>query len=133
MKYNHFVVMFVIMLVSGILSTMNMWVDKYEDMRFTLNDVYMISLMTGWMMLFMGLFYRNVIATIFGLIMILMSILCIRMQLFITEKQYRMGMIPHHSMAVHVSKQLLKKDNSIQSFLKHIIKTQSNEIIFLNG
>jgi hypothetical protein len=133
MKYNHFVVMFAIMLVSGILSTMNIWVDKYEDIRFTLNDAYMIALMTGWMMLFMGLFYRNITATIFGLIMVLMSIFCIRTQLFITENQYRMGMVPHHSMAVHMSKQMLKKDNSIQSFLNHIIKTQSNEIIFLNN
>lgn len=133
MKYNHFAVMFVIMLISGILSTMNMWVDKYNHIRFTLNDAYMIALMTGWMMLFMGLFYRNVTATIFGLIIVLLSIFCIRTQLFITENQYKMGMIPHHSMAVHMSKQMLKKDNSIQSFLNHIIKTQSDEIIFLNS
>ena len=34
MKYshtNHYVVMFFIMLLSGLLSTMNVWVDKVDD------------------------------------------------------------------------------------------------------
>ena len=44
---------------------------------------------------------------------------------------FSIGMIPHHSMAVHMSKKLLEKKNTITSFLKNIIKTQDNEIIFL--
>jgi uncharacterized protein (DUF305 family) len=42
-------------------------------------------------------------------------------------------MIPHHSMAVHMSKKLLKKENNISSFVKNIIKTQENEIMFLKN
>ena len=33
---------------------MNVWVDKWDDIRFSINDVYMTLLMTGWMFLFMG-------------------------------------------------------------------------------
>jgi len=37
--YNHYVVMFFIMIISGLLSTMNLWVDKLDDIRISLNDV----------------------------------------------------------------------------------------------
>ena len=35
--------------MSGLLSTMNVWVDKVDDIRFSINDAYMTLLMTGWM------------------------------------------------------------------------------------
>jgi uncharacterized protein (DUF305 family) len=40
-------------------------------------------------------------------------------------------MIPHHSMAVHMSKRLLEKDNNIQDFLQNIVSNQSQEIDFM--
>jgi len=40
-------------------------------------------------------------------------------------------MIPHHSMAVHMSKKILEKENNISLFVKDIIKTQENEILIL--
>jgi uncharacterized protein (DUF305 family) len=45
--------------------------------------------------------------------------------------QYKLGMIPHHSMAVHMSKKILEKKNNITQFVKNIIKTQEDEISFL--
>ena len=57
---NHYVIMFFIMVLSGLLSTMNVWVDKIDDMRFNINDAYMTLLMTGWMFLFMGLIYQEI-------------------------------------------------------------------------
>ena len=50
MKMNmgrHYLVMFFIMLVAGVLSTMNVWADKIDDIRLSLNDLYMILLMNG--------------------------------------------------------------------------------------
>ena len=35
------------MILSGLLSTMNVWVDKPDDIRFSINDLYMALLMTG--------------------------------------------------------------------------------------
>ena len=58
-KNNHYISMFFIMILSGLLSTMNVWVDKLDDIRFSINDAYMVLLMTGWMFLFMGLFYKE--------------------------------------------------------------------------
>ena len=128
---NHYVIMFVIMVLSGLLSTMNVWVDKIDDIRFSMNDAYMTLLMTGWMFLFMGVIYQEIVVGFIGLSLIIFNIWCIRSQFLITETQYKLGMIPHHSMAVHMSKKLLEKENNITPFVKDIIKTQENEILIL--
>ena len=128
---NHYVIMFFIMILSGILSTMNIWVDKVDDIRFSLNDAYMTLLMTGWMFLFMGLVYKEINIIFIGLLLVISNIWCIRNQFLITETQYKLGMIPHHSMAVHMSKKLLEKENNISTFVENIIKTQENEISIL--
>jgi hypothetical protein len=119
------------MILSGLLSTMNVWVDKYDDIRLSLNDLYMILLMCGWMLFFMGIVYRELYGVIIGLGMAIVNIWCIRTQFLVSETQYKMGMIPHHSMAIHMSKKLLKKENKIPEFLKNIITTQEKEIAFM--
>jgi hypothetical protein len=126
----HYTIMFFIMILSGLLSTMNVWVDKYEDIRFSINDMYMIMLMTGWMFFFMGLVYQKVSIFLIGITLVLMNIYFIRNQFLVTETQYKLGMIPHHSMAVHMSKKLLEKENNIETFLKNLINVQEDEILF---
>lgn len=37
---SHYVIMFGIMVLSGLLSTMNVWVDKIDDIRFSVNDAH---------------------------------------------------------------------------------------------
>jgi len=128
---NHYMVMFFIMILSGLFSTMNVWADKYDDMRLSINDAYMILLMTGWMFLFMGIFYKEMNVFVFGLLLVIANIWCIRTQFLVNETQYKMGMIPHHSMAIHMSKKLLTKPNNIQPFLESIITTQEDEILYM--
>ena len=128
---NHYVVMFFIMILSGLLSTMNMWVDKYDDVRLSVNDTYMILLMTGWMFLFMGMYYQEMRVFAFGLVLVVTNIWCIRTQFLVSEAQYKLGMIPHHSMAINMSKKLLDKPNNIQPFLEKVIKTHESEIFFM--
>ena len=128
-SYNHYFVMFVIMIIAGLLSTMNVWVDKLDDIRFSINDAYMTLLMTGWMFFFMGLVYQEISVLFIGLLLIIINIWCIRNQFLINETQYKLGMIPHHSMAVHMSKKLLEKENNISPLLKNIIKEQEKEIL----
>ena len=120
--------MFFIMILSGLMSTMNVWVDKLDDIRFSINDAYMTLLMTGWMFLFMGLVYKDKKIFVIGLLLIIFNIWAIRTQFMITETQYNLGMIPHHSMAIHMSKKLLEKNNNITPMLKNIIATQEREI-----
>lgn len=123
--------MFLIMVASGALSTMNVWVDKVEDMRFSLNDVYMILLMSGWMLFFMAALHGDVGISISGLVLAGCMIFCIRTQLFISESQYLIGMIPHHSMAVHMSKQRKTRPTTILPFVDTLIETQEREIEFM--
>ena len=92
--------MFIIMIISGFLSTMNVWVDNIEDIRFSLNDLYMVLLMTGWMFFFTGIYYRETYALLFGLVLVVTNIWCIKTQFMINQHQYILGMIPHHSMAI---------------------------------
>jgi hypothetical protein len=119
------------MIISGALSTMNVWVDKWDDIRFSINDVYMTLLMTGWMFLLMGLYYRETKIALIGLLCVCVNIWCIRTQFMVDTKQYVSGMIPHHSMAILMSKQLLKTDLSIKDFLLDIITTQEKEIEYM--
>ena len=131
---NHYLVMFIIMLFSGLLTTMNIYADKLSDIRLSLNDLYMTLLMTGWMFAFMGIFYKELKVFLGGGILIIFNIWAIRTQFMITENQYLLGMIPHHSMAVHMSKKLLDKDIynlTLKPFLDNIINTQNNEIEFM--
>jgi len=131
MDLKDYLAMFFISLTAGFLSTMNIWVDKYSDLRTGLNDVYMVFLMTGWMFLFSGIYYQDITIIIIGSILVIINIWCIRTQFLVTEEQYKLGMIPHHSMAIHMSKKLLEKKNNMQNFLKILINTQEEEIKIL--
>jgi len=119
------------MIISGFLSTMNVSVDKITDIRFSLNDVYMTLLMTGWMFLFMGAFYFEIKIFLFGLFLVIVNIFFIRTQFMINQQQYLLGMIPHHSVAIHMSKKLLEKKNTISNLLKNIIQNQEQEIEYM--
>jgi hypothetical protein len=121
------------MFMSGILSTMNVWVDKYQDIRLSVNDVYMTLLMTGWMFFFMGIFYMDKPIILFGLTLLLFMFWCIRTQFLVNQSQYIMGMIPHHSMALHMSKKLLTTTPGIEPFLINLIHTQEKEIEYLKA
>ena len=132
---NEHNVMFMIicMFFAGYASTMNMWVDKWDDVSFSLNDFYMVGLMTGWMIFFMGLFTLRLGKTVFGLIIGIIFFILIRTQAFVNEIQYLKGMIPHHSMAIMMSKRLENKPNSIKHLLDQIIQTQQKEIHIMNS
>lgn len=126
--------MFVIMILSGLSTTMNVWVDKWDDVRFSINDMYMILLMTGWMFLFMGIYYSETVILCLGLFLVVANIWCIRTQFMVTNEQYVLGMIPHHSMAIHMSKKLLQREPPLlHDFVKNIISSQENEITYMKG
>jgi thiol:disulfide interchange protein len=128
---DHNIMMLLACVLAGYASTMNMWVDNWDDVRFSLNDFYMVGLMTGWMFFFMGLLTLRVGRALFGLILAVLFFVLIRTQAFVTEIQYLRGMIPHHSMAILMSKKVEKEPNSISHLLDQIIQTQQKEIIIM--
>jgi len=120
------------MILSGLLTTMNVWVDKWSDIRWSINDIYMTLLMTGWMFLFMGLYYREWIIIVIGVVFVVSNIWCIRNQFLVTNEQYILGMIPHHSMAVLMSKKLIQNQPPLlNDFVSNIITTQEKEIEYM--
>ena len=80
--------MLLVCFLAGFASTMNVWAQKWDDVYFSLNDFYMVGLMTGWMFFFMGLFMLQPGKVVFGLLLAGLFILLIRKQAFVTEIQY---------------------------------------------
>lgn len=129
---NDIILMFIIMILSSIVSGMNMWVHDMKDIRVHLNDIYMGILMSGWMFMLYGIIYKIKININIGIITILLSIYFIRNQIFINKQQYLSSMIPHHSMAIFMSKKLNDKitirDNELNKLVNSIIINQQDEI-----
>jgi hypothetical protein len=116
---------------------MYIWSDKISNMRVSINDIYMSSLMTAWMFLLMGIYHKIYNYILPSLIVILVTLYMIRNQSFVTPSQYIKGMIPHHSMAITMSKRLIdnyssnlenKKYIELKKLLLNIISTQEREI-----
>jgi hypothetical protein len=80
----------------------------------------------------MSIYYKDITPFIVGSCIVIFSFYAIRTQLFISQDQYLLGMIPHHSMAILMSKRLLDKENSITPFLNKIITTQIKEIAYMS-
>ena len=83
------------------------------------------------MFLFMGVYDGQTYITLIGTILVVLNIYFIRTQFMVSQNQYILGMIPHHSMAIHMSKKLLKKQNNVKPFLENIIDTQEKEIDYM--
>ena len=128
---HSYAVMFLIMMVAGALSTMNLAVDSWTDIRWSLNDLYMILTMAGWMLVFMAVLNQDWWIMGTSLVLVAASIWAIRVQLLISTDQFVLGMIPHHSMAVHMSRQLVASGSPLKEFANQIIKNQENEIAFM--
>ena len=82
----------------------------------------------------MAVYYKDIYPFLVGLLLVAFNFYAIRKQLFIDQNQYLLGMIPHHSMAVLMSKKLLEKSDitpEIRNYVKKIIKNQSDEIQFM--
>ncbi len=138
---NHMFQMILIMILSGLLSSMSVWTDKLSDARLSINDLYMILLMTAWMVFFMYIIHGNYTMAAISSIVIIATYYSIRKQLFVSKGQFYTGMIPHHSMALLMGKRVLEKPGELTPgdkwFIENIVKTQEAEIkqmkLFLSG
>lgn len=124
--------MTLISIVSALLSGMWVWADKWSDVRLSINDFYMAFLMTGWMFLLQGGTMKQTNYVTIGLVLIVVSLFAIRFQLLVSQDQYLEGMIPHHSMAIFLSKKQIEKSGNNEKILGglpfSIIQGQDEEI-----
>lgn len=124
--------MILIMILAGLGSSMYLWADKPTDIRLSVNDAYMILLMTAWMCFFMAISDRVWVYAGVSAVAIVALLLAIRLQLLVSLSQFYTGMIPHHSMAVHMGRRMVANDRTLsetdREFIQSIIKTQEAEI-----
>ena len=136
----HSMIMIIISIIAGLLSTMNVFVANVNDIRFHINDFYMAFLMAGWMLLLQSIIFYDKIENVntlilISIIIIIFTFIAIRTQFLISDDQYLNGMIPHHSMAILMSEQINKKTKNpeIKQLANHIIKHQQEEINKINN
>ena len=125
-------VMLIAMALAGLVTGMNSFVNSKSDIRVNMNDFYMGLMMAGVMFLLMGVYYRSKKLIVVGVVITVIIFICIRRQMFIGEKEYLESMIPHHSMAVLMTKRLKEKGEikkqELRELMKNIINTQEKEI-----
>ena len=136
--YKKQIIMFIVMIVIGItLNPMNILAYRISDLYISITLFYGGLLMASNMIwaheivhyLSMGYFNRMVF--FIGIILsVIVSILLLRKQLLVDEKQWLRRMISHHSTALTTSHKILNKTNNpkIKKLAKKIIVTQEQEI-----
>lgn len=126
--------MIVISFFAGYLATMNVWAVNIKHVRWHLNDIFMVSLMVGWMVFVTYLFMRDIVTykyvLITSILVIIVVIYAIRKQSLVNDKQFMNGMIPHHSMAILMAKRIKEKtkDPRVKQLADDIIRSQNDEI-----
>jgi hypothetical protein len=127
--------MIIIAILAALLSSMNIWVAKFEHVRIHLNDIYMACLMVPWMTLLDSLYdyERRKSLLIPSIVFILLFTYLIREQVLIDDTQFMRGMIPHHSMSILMCEKIRDKtqNDNIRNFADNIIKSQNKEIEYM--
>ncbi len=138
MKENHYPKLALALLISFVIMYVVMFlnVDDVSHFYISMNRLYMTLLMVSPMALVMILVMRGmypnrmvngcIIAT--STIVFVLSLICLRTQAFISDRQYMKGMIPHHSSAIMTSKNAAIKDPEVRKLADSIIKSQEEEI-----
>jgi len=131
--------MFYVSVIAGLFVTMNTWVNNFDDIRLLhMNDVYMILLMAVLMIFISMIFMHGKDVSLKSMVILFVIILIIffmiRQQIFVDDTQYLNGMIPHHSMAILMSKKIKEKTKNpkIIKLANEIIESQTREIKTIN-
>ena len=132
------VIMFITMIIVGVLfNPMNILAYRVSDIYLALTLFYGGLLMASNMMwaheivhyISMGHFNINVFIT--GIVLsIMVSILLLREQYMVSDKEWLKRMISHHSTALTTSHKIKErtKDKKIKRLAEEIIETQEKEI-----
>ena len=135
---RHQTVMFIVMILVGMaFNPMNVLAYRFSDLYLSTTLFYGGMLMASNMMwaheivhyISMGHFNINVFIT--GIVLsIMVSILLLREQYMVSDKEWLKRMISHHSTALTTSHKIKErtKDNKIKRLAEEIIETQEKEI-----
>ena len=136
--YKNQIIMFIIMIIIGMLfNPMNILAYRFSDLYISYTLFYGGLLMASNMIWaheivhYLSMGHFNISVFIFGIILsISVSILLLRQQLLVDDKQWLKRMISHHSTALTTSYKIKDKTTNptIKELAKEIIETQEKEI-----
>ena len=115
---------------------MYMMVDSFSNVYPSLNQFYMAALMTAPMIIIeifvMWSMYNNkktnlIIAGV-SIVLLILSVLFIRNQTAVSDKEFLKSMIPHHGGAVLMCGEAKITDPEIKELCKGIMSSQQSEI-----
>ena len=136
MQTRSLMLMAAAMLLGGLFATMNLFASRWSDVRWSINDVYMIVAMLGAMFAVQGALSWDAALALLGAAVFAAALLLIRRQALVGWRQFLRNMIPHHSMAVFLSRQQLQHTPLTleqQRFLRGIVATQEAEIAWMKA
>ncbi|GAB3563384.1 DUF305 domain-containing protein [Spirosoma luteolum] len=124
-------VSFVIMHLTMYLNT-----ETLDHLYLSTNRLYMTTLMITTMAVVMLLFMRhmyrdariNTLIITGSVVLFGAALFAVRNQVFINDKRFMQSMIPHHSIAILVSKQANLNDPEVKALATGIIDAQEREI-----
>lgn len=116
--------------------TMYLNTEKADHLYLSTNRLYMTTLMITTMavvmLLFMRSMYRNrrmnTLILAGSVALFAAALFGVRNQVFIDDKRFMQSMIPHHSIAILVSKNADLKDPEVKKLAQGIIDAQEREI-----
>ena len=130
--------MFIVMIITGMLfNPMNILAYRFSDLYISKTLFYGGLLMASNMVWaheivhYLSMGHFNILVFSIGIFLsIIISILLLRKQLFVDDRQWLKRMISHHSTALTTSHKILKKTNNhkLRKLAKDIITTQEKEI-----
>lgn len=117
-------------------SVMFLNVDSLDHVYVSTTRIYMTLLMISPMAILMILMMKKMFsskkintAIVFGsLTLFALSLVFLRTQTFIGDRQYMKAMIPHHSSALLTSKNANLEDEEVKELAQQIIEAQNEEI-----
>lgn len=136
--YKRQIIMFIVMVIIGMLfNPMNILAYRFSDLYISQTLFYGGLLMASNMMWaheivhYLSMGHFNMLVFSIGIILsISISILLLRQQLLVDDKQWLRRMISHHSTALTTSHKIYNKTNNpeLKKLAKEIIDTQEKEI-----
>ena len=136
--YKRQLIMFIVMVIVGMLfNPMNILAYRFSDLYISQTLFYGGLLMASNMMWgheivhYLSMGHFNMLVFSLGIILSIgVSILLLRQQLLVDDKQWLRRMISHHSTALTTSHKIYNKTNNpeLKKLAKEIIDTQEKEI-----
>mgnify|MGYP001432376184 FL=1 len=136
--YKRQIIMFIVMVIIGMLfNPMNILAYRFSDLYISQTLFYGGLLMASNMIWaheivhYLSMGHFNMLVFSVGIILSIgVSILLLRQQLLVDDKQWLRRMIPHHSTALTTSHKIYNKTSNLKlkKLAKEIIDTQEKEI-----